>query len=77
MTTATLMALLSTGATAQRYGHPAPRPPTYNDDYQFDRHLDWRDRELNLSRRQERGIYRIRTRFEQQTGAINHPYPLI
>lgn len=49
----------------QQYGQPG-----YNydyDDYQFDRHLDWWDRELNLSRRQERDIRRIRDRFNQQT----------
>ena len=48
--------------------------PNYNydyDDYQFDRHLDWWDRELNLSRRQERDIRRIHGRFEQQTQTIN------
>ncbi|QJW90465.1 hypothetical protein HNV11_14295 [Spirosoma taeanense] len=53
----------------QNYGQP-----NYNydfDDYQFDRHLDWWDRELNLSRRQEREIRRIRDRFEQQTRSIN------
>lgn len=41
------------------------------DDYQFDRHLDWWDRELDLSRRQERDIRRIRARFEQQARTIN------
>lgn len=53
MTAATLVALLSTGAFAQRYGYPAPpaQPrynqgygqPNYNydyDDYRFDRHLE-------------------------------------
>lgn len=48
--------------------------PNYNydyDDYQFDRHLDWWDRELNLSRHQEREIRRIRERFEQQTRGID------
>ncbi|GAB3496844.1 hypothetical protein GCM10027341_16230 [Spirosoma knui] len=86
MATATLVALLTTGAMAQRYGYPQQpdynqgygRPsynqPNYNydyDDYQFDRHLDWWDRELNLSRRQERDIRRVRDRFEQQTRNIN------
>lgn len=89
MTAATLIALLSTGAMAQRYGYPTPQPntypqqrgyeqrydqPNYNydyDDYQFDRHLDWWDRELNLSRRQEREIRRVRDRFAQQTRSIN------
>lgn len=41
------------------------------DDYQFDRHLDWWDRELNLSRRQERNIRRIRENFEQQSRSYN------
>ena len=53
----------------QRYGQP-----NYNydyDDYQFDRHLDWWDRELNLSRRQEREIRRVRARFEQQSRTLN------
>lgn len=53
----------------QGYGQP-----NYNydyDDYQFDRHLDWWDRELNLSRRQEREIRRIRDRFNQQTQNAN------
>ncbi len=48
--------------------------PNYNydyDDYQFDRHLDWWDRELNLSRRQERDIRRVRDRFTQQTQGID------
>ena len=107
MTAATLIALLSTGAMAQRYGYPAPAPqsgnypqqrgydqpgynqPGYNqpgsggpgygqqnynydyDDNRFEQHLDWWDRELNLSRRQEREIRRIRGRFEQQSRAIN------
>ena len=88
LTAATLVVLLTTGATAQRYGYPqAPndypqRPgysqgygqPNYNydyDDYRFERHLDWWDRELNLSRRQEREIRRIRERFEQQTRSLN------
>ncbi|MBC3784521.1 hypothetical protein [Spirosoma utsteinense] len=90
MTAAMLIALVSTGAMAQRYGYPAPQPntypqqqrgydpnygqPNYNydyDDYQFDRHLDWWDRELNLSRRQEREIRRVRDRFDQQTRSIN------
>lgn len=99
MTAATLMALLSTGAMAQRYGYPAPQAgnyppqagygqpgysqpgsgqPNYNydyDDYQFDRHLDWWDRELNLSNRQERQIRRIRQQFEQQTRTINSRDP--
>lgn len=97
MTAATLVALLSTGAFAQRYGFPQtppnnyPQQPGYNqpgynqgygqpgygqynydyDDYRFDRHLDWWDRELNLSRRQERDIRRIRDRFNQQTQNID------
>lgn len=87
MTAATLVVLLTTNALAQRYGYPAPNnypsqpgynqgygQPNYNydyDDYQFDRHLDWWDRELNLSRRQEREIRRIRNRFEQQTRGID------
>ncbi|GAB3803848.1 hypothetical protein GCM10028819_34410 [Spirosoma humi] len=84
LTAATLIALLSTGAMAQRYGYPSPNnnyptqqgygQPNYNydyDDYQFDRHLDWWDRELNLSRRQEREIRRIRERFNQQTQHVN------
>ena len=41
------------------------------DDNRFDQHLDWWDRELNLSRRQEREIRRIRGRFEQQSRTIN------
>lgn len=94
LTAATLIALLSTGAMAQRYGYPTPNnnyptqpgysqqpgygQPNYNydyDDYQFDRHLDWWDRELNLSRRQEREIRRIRERFTQQTQNINSRDP--
>ncbi|AKD55788.1 hypothetical protein [Spirosoma radiotolerans] len=94
LTAATLIALLSTGAMAQRYGYPSPNTnypaqpgysqqpgygqPNYNydyDDYQFDRHLDWWDRELNLSRRQEREIRRIRERFTQQTQNINSRDP--
>lgn len=90
LTAATLVALLSTGAMAQRYGYPSPNTnypaqpgysqqpdygqPTYNydyDDYQFDRHLDWWDHELNLSRRQEREIRRVRERFTQQTQNVN------
>ena len=53
----------------QGYGQP-----NYNydyDDYQFDRHLEWWDRELNLSRRQEREIHRIRDRFNQQTQNVD------
>lgn len=53
----------------QGYGQP-----NYNydyDDYRFDRHLDWWDRELNLSRRQEREIRRARERFEQQSRGLN------
>ncbi len=85
LTAATLVVLLSTSALAQRYGYPAPPPanypsqpgygqPNYNydyDDYRFDRHLDWWDRELNLTRRQEREIRRIRERFEQQTRRVD------
>ena len=89
LTAATLVALLSTGAFAQRYGYPSqpnnyPQQPGYNqpgygqpnynydyDDNRFDRHLDWWDRELNLSRRQEREIRRIRDRFNQQTQTMN------
>lgn len=95
LTAATLVALLSTGAFAQRYGYPQgpstnnyPQPPGYNqpgynqpygqpnynydyDDYQFDRHLAWWDRELNLTHRQEREIRRIRNRFTQQTQGLN------
>ncbi|WP_338876481.1 hypothetical protein WBJ53_12610 [Spirosoma sp. SC4-14] len=87
ITAATLVVLLTTNALAQRYGYPSPNnypsqpgysqgygQPNYNydyDDYQFDRHLDWWDRELNLSRRQEREIRRIRNRFEQQTRGID------
>lgn len=99
MAAATLVALLSNGAFAQRYGYPAPpantypQQPGYNqpgynqpgngqsnynydyDDYRFDRHLDWWDRELNLSRRQEREIRRIRERFTQQTQTMNNRDP--
>lgn len=90
LTAATLIALLSTGAMAQRYGYPSPnnnypaqpgysQQPGYGqsnynydyDDYQFDRHLDWWDQELNLSRRQEREIRRVRERFTQQTQNVN------
>ncbi|GAB4025147.1 hypothetical protein [Spirosoma koreense] len=86
LTAATLITLLSTGAFAQRYDYPpqygSSQPgydqgygqPNYNydyDDYQFDRHLDWWDRELNLSRRQEREIRRVRDRFTQQTQGLN------
>lgn len=91
MTAAVLIALLSTGATAQ-YRFPSPPPQNTNypqqpgygqpgygqsnynydyDDNQFDRHLDWWDRELGLSRRQERDIRRIRQQFEGQTRTIN------
>ncbi|MFD2933989.1 hypothetical protein [Spirosoma flavum] len=48
--------------------------PNYNYDYddsRFDRHLDWWDRELNLTRRQEREIRRIRDRFNQQAQNID------
>ncbi len=41
------------------------------DDNRFDQHLDWWDRELNLSRRQEREIRRIRERFTAQTRSLN------
>lgn len=53
----------------QGYGQP-----NYNydyDDYSFDRHLEWWDRELNLTRRQEREIRRIRDRYTQQTQGLN------
>ena len=56
------------------YDQPGYGQSGYNydyNDYQFDRHLDWWDRELNLNRRQEREIRRIRARFEQQAEAIN------
>ncbi len=66
------------GYTQPGYGQPGYTPGngqfTYNydyNDYQFDRHLDWWDRELNLSRRQEREIRRIRERFEGQTRGLN------
>lgn len=49
----------------QRYEQP--RYDYDYDDRQFDRHLDWWDRELNLTRRQERDIRRIRDRFQQQS----------
>ncbi|WP_080056495.1 hypothetical protein [Spirosoma aerolatum] len=52
--------------------------PNYNydyDDYQFDRHLDWWDRELGLNRRQEREIRRIRDRFNQQTQGLDPRNP--
>ncbi|GAB3946221.1 hypothetical protein GCM10028805_16360 [Spirosoma harenae] len=91
LTAATLIALLSTTSFAQRYGYPnptnyPPQPgynqgygqPNYNydyDDYQFDRHLDWWDRELNLSRRQEREIRRIRNRFERETQGMDFRNP--
>ncbi|MFD2573108.1 hypothetical protein ACFSUS_20875 [Spirosoma soli] len=58
----------------QGYGQPGYGQQNYNydyDDYRFDRHLDWWDQELNLSRRQEREIRRIRERFEQQTRNLN------
>ena len=94
MTAATLIALLSTGAMAQRFPNVPQQPGhgqrdydrgndrrdynqeygQYNYDYddnRFDQHLDWWDRELNLSRRQEREIRRIRGRFEQQSRTIN------
>lgn len=48
--------------------------PNYNydyDDYRFDRHLEWWDRELDLSRHQERNIRRIRERFTLQTQNID------
>ncbi len=105
LTAATLIALLSTGAFAQRYGYPqAPstnnypqQQPGYNqpgynqpgynqaygqdrynydyDDYRFDRHLDWWDRELNLTRKQEREIRRVRARYTQQTQNIDFRDP--
>ena len=90
LTAATLLALLSTGAFAQRYGYPQTpsnnypsQQPGYSqpygqsgynydyNDYQFDRHLDWWDRELNLTRRQEREIRRIRAKYSQQTQNSN------
>ncbi|WP_020597908.1 hypothetical protein [Spirosoma panaciterrae] len=57
----------------QGYGQP-----NYNydyDDYQFDRHLEWWDRELGLNRRQEREIRRIRDRFNQQTQGLDPRNP--
>lgn len=60
------------------YGQPGYGQQNYNYDYddnQFDRHLDWWDRELNLSNRQERQIRRIRQQFEQQTRTINFRDP--
>ncbi|UHG93028.1 hypothetical protein [Spirosoma oryzicola] len=63
------------------YNQPGYNQPGYGngqsnynydfDDNQFERHLEWWDRELNLSRKQEREIRRIRDRFEQQTRSIN------
>ncbi len=56
------------------YSQPGYGQPNYNydyDDYRFDRHLDWWDRELNLSRRQEREIRRIREQFTQQTQSVD------
>ena len=58
------------GQYPQSPGYNQPGYGSYNydyDDYQFDRHLDWWDRELNLSRRQEREIRRVRDRFNSQT----------
>ena len=106
LTAATLVALFSTGAFAQRYDYPQqpsnntyPQQPGYNqpgynqpgynqnqgygqqnynydyEDNQFDRHLDWWDRELNLTHRQEREIRRIRDRFNQQTQGIDPRNP--
>ena len=60
------------------YNQPGYGQPNYNydyDDYGFDRHLEWWDRELNLSRRQEREIRRIRDRFNQQTQNVNFRDP--
>lgn len=58
------------------YSQPGYSQPNYNYDYdyddnRFDRHLDWWDRELNLSRRQEREIRRIRDRFNQQSQGLD------
>lgn len=56
----------------QGYGQPGYGQYNYDyDDNRFDRHLDWWDRELNLSRRQEREIRRIRERFNAQTRSLN------
>ncbi|SOD81766.1 hypothetical protein [Spirosoma fluviale] len=58
----------------QNRNYPDYGQPNYNydyDDYRFDRHLEWWDRELNLTRRQEREIRRIRERFSQQTQNID------
>ena len=55
-------------------GGPGYGQPNYNydyDDFSFDRHLEWWDRELNLTRRQEREIRRIRDRYNQQTQGLN------
>ncbi|GAB4018355.1 hypothetical protein GCM10028808_52650 [Spirosoma migulaei] len=60
------------------YNQPGYGQPNYNYDYddnQFDRHLEWWDRELNLTRRQEREIRRIRDRFNQQTQNIDFRDP--
>ena len=57
----------------QGYNQPYGQS-NYNYDYDdshFERHLDWWDRELNLTRRQEREIRRIRNRFSQQAQSIN------
>ncbi len=58
-----------------RYGHTQGYGQSNHqydfDNYQFDRHLDWWDRELNLSRKQEREIRHIRERFNQQTQGLN------
>lgn len=62
------------GYNQPRSGDPGYGQQSYNYDYddnQFDRHLDWWDRELDLSRRQERDIRRIRGQFEQQTRTLN------
>ena len=58
----------------QGYNQPGYNQPNYNydyDDYRFDRHLDWWDRELNLSRKQEREIRRIRDRYNQQSQGLD------
>ena len=62
------------GYNQPNYNQPGSGQSNYNydyDDYQFDRHLDWWDRELNLSRRQERDIRRIRDRYAYQTRNVN------
>ncbi len=67
----------------QNYPRSGNNQPGYNqsygqsnynydyDDSRFDRHLEWWDRELNLTRRQEREIRRIRDRFSQQTQSVD------